>query len=242
MLGFEHALRCFVSPVQPLSPSSQLPTQVSHGPKPSRKSACVPGRERAWRVSHANGASRRSGERERVSGSPRGGAPRISLGWSPRPCHTPYGLRNLALVQPREAQTGERARLPVERVPAARVPGHPALDTAAGPCLDVNVAPQVHPQRHAAGCDGEVDIVAKRPTQAPRQHLATRRVDAADPRDVALQLAVLEQLGDRAPRSPDRPGDRASAGSRRRCRAAARGATTKPMRSPGARIFESVPT
>ena len=33
--------------------------------------------ERAKRVSHANGASRRSGERESVSGSPRGEAPRL---------------------------------------------------------------------------------------------------------------------------------------------------------------------
>jgi histidinol dehydrogenase len=34
--------------------------------------------ERASRASHANGASRRSGERESVQGSPRGGAPRMS--------------------------------------------------------------------------------------------------------------------------------------------------------------------
>jgi len=33
--------------------------------------------ERASRASHANGASRRSGERESVSGSPRGEAPRM---------------------------------------------------------------------------------------------------------------------------------------------------------------------
>src|SRR5215216_6263569 len=36
-------------------------------------------RERAPRASHANGASRRSGERESVSGSPRGEAPRLRL-------------------------------------------------------------------------------------------------------------------------------------------------------------------
>jgi hypothetical protein len=34
--------------------------------------------ERAQRVSHANGARRRSGARERVSGSPRGEAPRMN--------------------------------------------------------------------------------------------------------------------------------------------------------------------
>src|SRR6186713_1135778 len=34
---------------------------------------------RATRASHANGASRRSGERESVSGSPRGEAPRMRL-------------------------------------------------------------------------------------------------------------------------------------------------------------------
>jgi copper homeostasis protein len=38
-----------------------------------------PPRERAPRASHANGARRRSGARERVSGSPRGEAPRIRL-------------------------------------------------------------------------------------------------------------------------------------------------------------------
>src|SRR5205814_7990883 len=36
-------------------------------------------RERAPRASQANGASRRSGERESLSGSPRGEAPRIRL-------------------------------------------------------------------------------------------------------------------------------------------------------------------
>src|SRR3954471_15905640 len=36
-------------------------------------------RERASRASHATGASRRSGERESVQGSPRGEAPRITL-------------------------------------------------------------------------------------------------------------------------------------------------------------------
>src|SRR5437867_4721690 len=35
------------------------------------------GRERASRASHANGARRRSGARESVSGSPRGEAPRM---------------------------------------------------------------------------------------------------------------------------------------------------------------------
>src|SRR4051812_988009 len=35
------------------------------------------GRERAQRASHANGASRRSGERVSVRGSPRGEAPRM---------------------------------------------------------------------------------------------------------------------------------------------------------------------
>jgi hypothetical protein len=48
--------------------------------KPSHKpDARSHGCERAWRASHAIGARRRSGARERVSGSPRGEAPRMRL-------------------------------------------------------------------------------------------------------------------------------------------------------------------
>ncbi len=47
--------------------------------KPSHQPAARAQRERAWRASHANGARRRSGARERVWGSPRGEAPRIRL-------------------------------------------------------------------------------------------------------------------------------------------------------------------
>ena len=83
-------------------PAGLEPTQCSRGPTPARAlarwlpparaagarpSACPSGRrltivahERAnerQRVSHANGARRRSGARESVSGSPRGEAPRL---------------------------------------------------------------------------------------------------------------------------------------------------------------------
>jgi hypothetical protein len=60
--------------------------------------------------------------------------------------------------------------------------------------------------------------------------------------DVALELTIADQLGDRRLTSPDRPcrsiADAASAPPRR---SPAGGAIAKPSRSPGARTFDSVP-
>ena len=68
---------------------------------------CSKGRERAQRVSHANGARRRSGERESVSGSPRGEAPRRSGSAS---------SERATASEPRE-RSGDRAAAPArERV------------------------------------------------------------------------------------------------------------------------------
>ena len=70
------------------SPCEQTDTEPSErGEEPSR--------ERGRRASHANGGSRRSGERESVQGSPRGEAPRITLNWwsATSKCPSVPGLR-----------------------------------------------------------------------------------------------------------------------------------------------------
>src|SRR6266540_4940710 len=65
-------------------------------------------RERAWRVSHAIGARRRSGARERVSGSPRGEAPRIRL--EPKTAQVaPEGLRE---IRPAQREVDHRLQEP----------------------------------------------------------------------------------------------------------------------------------
>src|SRR5262252_10451435 len=70
--------------------------------------------ERAPRASHANGARRRSGARESVSGSPRGEAPRIRLEIEPH-----RQLEPAWIVVP--------DRLAEERVVEVRIDGVPRL-------------------------------------------------------------------------------------------------------------------
>ena len=72
-----------------------------------------------------------------------------------------HRLRQLALVQPGKAESRKRRGAAVEGIAAAGVPRHAAFDTAARPLIEIHFHPEAHPQRHAAGGDREVDVVAK---------------------------------------------------------------------------------
>ena len=55
------------------------------------------------------------------------------------------GFGQLALVQPGEAESGERDQTAVERVSTARIPEDAALETSARPGLHVDRSSQAHP-------------------------------------------------------------------------------------------------
>src|SRR5262249_3007157 len=83
--------------------------------------------------------------------------------------------------------------LSIERIPPPRVPRHPALYTAARPRFDIDGHAHVNPQRHSPRSERESDAVSKHPPQAVSKNLAAIGVHAPDTRDVALQLAILDQ-------------------------------------------------
>ena len=87
----------------------------------------------------------------------------------------------------------KRFWLAVKCIASPGVPEHTALDALPRPRFGVDPHSKVNPQRHAAGGRSEADVITKRAPQSTGENLAARRVDAAHPRHVALQLAVLDE-------------------------------------------------
>ena len=91
-----------------------------------------------------------------------------------------------------------------------------------------------------AGSENEIALAEAR-AQRSASDVAARLIDAPHAARVALHLAVLEQLGDGALHGLIALAIDGHAQRGEPLDEAARGATTKPRRSPGARILESVP-
>ena len=89
--GLQEAMRAAGAAVRGRRSSSggeiHVGDEVAWEPAVSLNLTCEVEGERAERASHASGARRRSGARERVSGSPRGDAPRRRL-------HVQHGLHS----------------------------------------------------------------------------------------------------------------------------------------------------
>ena len=162
----------------------------------------MPRSERALRASHAIGAGRRSGARERVSGSPRGEAPRIRLVNPPRPDVARRPVRRTQSLDPHFASGARRMNefisadghpdvrgaraLSAEKNQVARLDGSRAdLDALAGllahRARDANpVLPEHEPDEAAAVEPGRVAaaIAVRRSTEAERR--ARYRVAVGD--------------------------------------------------------------
>ena len=112
--------------------------------------------------------------------------------------HPGRGLGQLGFVVVGEPEPEERQRAAGE-VEHPRAPEEDSQRLAgAFPGSEVDTLRHPGPERHPALRDAEAQGVTERPTKRLGQRVATARVDLAHPAHMTDELAILEELGDRA--------------------------------------------